>query len=75
MATPRVAGMVLYAMSVHGIYGVEALTNHIVGNGLPDVVKGGLKESVNLMADLGDIQTAGRCCIRIERSMHVEIEQ
>lgn len=54
MAAPHVAGMALYAMSVHGITGPKAITKHILENGLPGVVSGALKGSANLMANLGE---------------------
>lgn len=53
MAAPHVAGLVLYAQSVNGISGVEAVTSHILGNALPDVVEGNIRSSVNLFSNLG----------------------
>jgi oryzin len=62
MAAPHVAGMALEAISVHGITGPEAITKHILKNGLRGVVKGNLKGSVNLMANLG--LEGGKCSSR-----------
>jgi subtilisin family serine protease len=56
MASPHVAGLVLYAMSVDKISGVETITERLLENGTPDVIKGDLRESVNLLANNGNSQ-------------------
>jgi len=54
MASPHVAGLVLYAMSVDGICGVEAITERLLENGTPGVIRGDLRGSVNLIANNGN---------------------
>ena len=56
MASPHVAGLVLYAMSVDRISGVETITERLLENGTPDVINGDLRESVNLLANNGNSQ-------------------
>lgn len=56
MACPHVAGLVLYAISVDGVSGVKEVTKHILGNGTPDVVRGPIADSPNLLANNGNRQ-------------------
>lgn len=54
MACPHIAGLALYAISVHKASSVDDVTKFILDNGTPDVVKGDLKESVNLLGNNGN---------------------
>lgn len=51
MATPHVCGLVLYAISVDGVRGPQALTDHIINNSGKGVVKGAIGGSPNRMAN------------------------
>lgn len=51
MATPHVAGPVLYCMSVEGILGTDTITKRILGTAAKDKVGGNLRGSPNLLAD------------------------
>ncbi|UNI17473.1 Oryzin [Purpureocillium takamizusanense] len=54
MACPHVTGMALYAMSVNGVQGAKAVSEHLLKNAGQNVVKGPLRGSPNLMANLGN---------------------
>lgn len=56
MATPHVSGLVLYAISVDGVTGTKAVTDHILKNGGKGVVGGNLRGSPSLMANNGNSQ-------------------
>lgn len=51
MATPHTVGLALYAMSVHGIHGVEAVTSFLTGSATPGGVKGDIGGSPNLIGN------------------------
>jgi len=54
MACPHVAGMALYAMTVNGVQGAQAVTDHLLKNAGQDVVRGPIYDSPNRMANLGN---------------------
>lgn len=54
MACPHVAGLALYAMSVDGVRGAQAITDHLIKNSGKNVVKGPLRRSPNRMANNGN---------------------
>lgn len=54
MATPHVAGLVLYFISVDGITGVQPVTDRLLSLGTKDVVGGPLQGSPNLLAYNGN---------------------
>ena len=54
MATPLVAGLACYAMSVHGITDIVDLRKHLIDNGTPDVLGGDLRDSPDLLANNGN---------------------
>ncbi|TQS32342.1 hypothetical protein Golomagni_07343, partial [Golovinomyces magnicellulatus] len=56
MATPHVLGLVLYAISVDGVSGVEAVTDHIVKSATPDALNGDIKGSPNKIANNNNSQ-------------------
>ncbi|RFU74353.1 subtilisin [Trichoderma arundinaceum] len=49
MATPHVVGLALYAISVDGITGVEAVIKHLISSATPNKVAGELSGSPNLV--------------------------
>ncbi|PHH92248.1 hypothetical protein CDD83_8267 [Cordyceps sp. RAO-2017] len=51
MATPHVAGLVLNAMSVHGIKGAESVKQYIFDSATRDKVTGNLRGARNLVAN------------------------
>lgn len=51
MATPHVAGLVLYAISVGGATGVEGVTNYLKTTATPDRVGGSINGSPNLIGN------------------------
>ncbi|PWI64393.1 hypothetical protein PCL_10506 [Purpureocillium lilacinum] len=57
MACPHVTGMALYAMSVNGVQGAKAVSEHLIKNSGQGVVKGPLRGSPNRMANLGNNST------------------
>lgn len=56
MATPHVVGLALYAMSVDGVSGVQAVTDHLVKNATPDALNGDIQGSPNKIANNGNSQ-------------------
>lgn len=51
MASPHVAGLALYAMSVDGVRGAQAVTDHLIKNSGKGVVTGPLRGSPNRFAN------------------------
>lgn len=51
MASPHVAGLVLYAFSVDGVTGAKGVTDHVLSTASKGVVKGNLRGSPNLLAN------------------------
>ncbi|KID82664.1 subtilisin-like protease PR1D [Metarhizium guizhouense ARSEF 977] len=54
MAAPHVAGLALYAMSVDGVRGAQAVTDHLIRNSGKGVVTGPLRGSPNRFANNGN---------------------
>nr|CAD24290.1 subtilisin-like protease PR1D [Metarhizium acridum] len=54
MASPHVAGLALYAMSVDGVRGAQAVTDHLIKNSGKGVVTGPLRGSPNRFANNGN---------------------
>lgn len=51
MATPHISGLVLYAMSVNGITGVEPVTQHLIKTATRNKIEGGVHGSPNLIGN------------------------
>lgn len=51
MATPHTVGLALYAMSVHDVHGVEAVTNFLAKTATRDSIKGDIHGSPNLIGN------------------------
>lgn len=51
MATPHTVGLALYAMSVHGIHGVEAVAKFLTGTATKNGVQGAIHDSPNLLGN------------------------
>jgi oryzin len=56
MASPHVAGLALYGISVAGVSGVSGVSNWIVETSTKNVVKGNLRNSPNRLANNGNSQ-------------------
>lgn len=56
MASPHVAGLALYGISVAGVSGVTGVTNWIVSTSTKNVVTGNLRNSPNRLANNGNSQ-------------------
>lgn len=54
MATPHVVGLVLYALSVDGVKGVDEVVSHLKEAATSDVITGDLKESPNVLGNNGN---------------------
>lgn len=56
MATPHVAGAVLYGFSINKISGLSAMTSWLKSTGTAKKITGGTKSSVNLIVNNGNTQ-------------------
>ncbi|KAF4972528.1 hypothetical protein FSARC_915 [Fusarium sarcochroum] len=54
MATPHIAGLVLYAISVNGVTGVSAVTNWLTSTATSGKITGNLRGSPNLIGNNGN---------------------
>ncbi|KAI9172215.1 subtilisin [Paramyrothecium foliicola] len=56
MASPHVAGLALYGISVDGVTGVTGVTNWLISTSTKNVVTGNLRSSPNRLANNGNSQ-------------------